>query len=510
MLFGNRMRTLSFLVCDACLCRKVVTMVRFLTMDSANKQRYEDAVGTLNTLQTNASVLQQAKKIRVGQLNTNVEDTRKYLLRTGISQKMLDSSLSAIHVAGTKGKGSTCAFTESILRKHGHRTGFYSSPHLIAVRERIRIDGKPLSMQKFTQYFWEVYNSLAAQKEHEHDMPPYFKFLTVMALNVFIKEKVDVAVIEVGIGGELDCTNVLRNPVVVGITSLGLDHTSLLGSTVELIAWQKAGILKPKVPAFTVENQPGDSLNVIRQRAEAIGCPLLMAPNFEEYKWPDGKKPILGLDSQVQTLNASIAIQLAHAWMNANNNQASEKSLTHEIPQSTVKGLEQVKWPGRTQTIDFSPQLKIFMDGAHTTDSIKNCLSWFKQASNRGSPKRVLLFNSTGERDPTNLLRPLYDSQLFSKVIFCPNIASSCTADQSNFMVTAEQQLKRTAAHLAAWKAIENEPKSCSVHTFPYVSDALNFVKELSAVEEMQVLVTGSLHLVGCVLGLLDLSDEDV
>lgn len=100
-------------------------------------------------------------------------------------------------MAGTKGKGSSCAFTEAILRVHGYRTGFYSSPHLISVRERIRIDGKSISEHEFSRYFWQVYNLLDQRKENDNDMPQYFKFLTILMFHVFVKAKVDVAILEV-------------------------------------------------------------------------------------------------------------------------------------------------------------------------------------------------------------------------------------------------------------------------------------------------------------------------
>ncbi|VDO21582.1 unnamed protein product [Brugia timori] len=121
--------------------------------------------------------------------------------------------LNVIHVSGTKGKGSTCAFTESILRQFGFKTGFYSSPHLVHVRERIRINGDPLSEEDFVKYFEHIYSLLEKAVEESNKtvtMPSYFKFLTVMAFHVFIEEKVDVAIVEVGIGGEHDCTNIIQ------------------------------------------------------------------------------------------------------------------------------------------------------------------------------------------------------------------------------------------------------------------------------------------------------------
>lgn len=135
----------------------------------------------------------------------------------------------------------------------------------MSVTERIRIDGTPIPKENFTKYFWRVYNALNSQREKENDMPQYFKFLTVLSFYVFIEEKVDVAIFEVGIGGQYDPTNVIPATKTVGITSLGLEHTQLLGDTLEEIAWQKTGIVKKKSNVFTVE-QPNECIGVIVDR----------------------------------------------------------------------------------------------------------------------------------------------------------------------------------------------------------------------------------------------------
>ena len=146
---------------------------------------YAEAIKALNGLQTNSAVLE---KVRVREEPSNkVEHVRQCLEATGISNEEL-SGLKVIHVSGTKGKGSTCAFTESILRHHGLKTGFYSSPHLVSVTERIRINGQPLSQVAFADHFWKVYNRVVKDKP-EDKRPAYFKFLTILAFNVFIKEK---------------------------------------------------------------------------------------------------------------------------------------------------------------------------------------------------------------------------------------------------------------------------------------------------------------------------------
>ena len=179
--------------------------------------------------------------------------------------------LRVIHVAGTKGKGSTCTMVESILRAKGYRTALYTSPHLMDVRERIRIDGAQLPKHVFARYFWEVHEQLRrtadAPSTRFPAMPGYFRFLTLLAFKVFLSSDVDVAVIEVGLGGRLDATNVV-SPLTCGITSLDYDHTNVLGDTLAEIAFEKAGILKPSVPSFTAPQAP-EALEVLYARAHA-------------------------------------------------------------------------------------------------------------------------------------------------------------------------------------------------------------------------------------------------
>lgn len=163
-------------------------------------------------------------------------------------------------------QGSVCSLVESVLRAHGLKTGFFSSPHLVSVTERIRVAGVPLTEAAFADQFWRLYHRLDNNKEDAQDMPPYFKFLTLMAFHVFHAAQVDVAIVEVGIGGKHDCTNIVRDTKTVGITSLGLDHVTVLGDTVEKIAWQKAGIIKRHSRVYTVE-QPGRANDVIEEVA---------------------------------------------------------------------------------------------------------------------------------------------------------------------------------------------------------------------------------------------------
>lgn len=174
-------------------------------------------------------------------------------------------NLSVIHVAGSKGKGSVCTFTDAILREHNITTGLFTSPHLVSVTERIKLRGNSISKQLFTDYFWEVFDALQVKKDNDFDLPSYFKFLQIMAFYIFVKENVEVAIVEVGIGGEFDSTNIIKNTEIVGITSLQLEHTQLLGETLDKIAWQKAGIIKKNSHVFTMQ-QPEICMNVIGER----------------------------------------------------------------------------------------------------------------------------------------------------------------------------------------------------------------------------------------------------
>uniref|UniRef100_A0A915P8H4 tetrahydrofolate synthase n=1 Tax=Meloidogyne floridensis TaxID=298350 RepID=A0A915P8H4_9BILA len=209
---------------------------------------YQQAVYQLNCLQSNTQIISAAINLK------------KRKNRQDVLEEMMESCryrlTNCIHIAGTKGKGSTCAFLESILRQLGYKTGFYSSPHLIHVRERIQINGHPISEELFAKYFFHVFNNLKDSLQNQEKMPGYFKFLTIMAFYIFYVEKVDVAIVEVGIGGENDCTNIIQNPIVCGITTLDLDHTSILGSTIPEIAWHKAGIAKSNCTLLTVEQPP--------------------------------------------------------------------------------------------------------------------------------------------------------------------------------------------------------------------------------------------------------------
>ncbi|XP_028159838.1 folylpolyglutamate synthase, mitochondrial-like isoform X1 [Ostrinia furnacalis] len=522
-------------MCSAILRGVVVS--RSLTRMFSSKHSYEEAVRKLNSLQSlKARIEEIVKEIKAGKRCTNMEDMENYLLRTGVTLSDLDQ-LSVIHVAGTKGKGSTSAMCESILRRHGFRTGFYSSPHLVAVRERIRLGGRVMSEENFARHFHRVYDKLEASQAFEGDMPTYFLFLTVLAYNVFLQEKVDVAVVEVGIGGALDATNVIRKVPVVGITALGLDHTAILGNTLPQIAAAKAGIMKPGCEAFTVR-QPPEAMEVLRRVAGDVKCTLNVVPDYKSYTFPNGYKTHLQNNLDAFHTNASLAIQLAHSWLRINQLQTMnlrnalkrtivnskviqngyknldapygldvEKNLLDggmvcQVPAETAQGLSECKWPGRYHVVD-ATYAKFYLDGAHTKESIEICASWF--SDNNRNQDKILIFSVTGDRKPEILLKPLADLG-FTHVYFVVPTAHKAINEHNDNYSKVEQAdfISRCERNAEAWKQLNENAGHSNISVLECVHDALVSIKNNNKNCNVSVLVTGSLHLVGATLCILD------
>ncbi|XP_071947427.1 folylpolyglutamate synthase, mitochondrial-like [Antedon mediterranea] len=473
-------------------CHKILQRLsRNNKMLSTEPNSYQEAVSALNTLQTNSQVLDKIRKDKQpGSPTNNLPTVVNFLQRAEMSLDDLDK-LKIIHVSGTKGKGSVCALCESILRSCGFKTGFYSSPHLVEVRERIRINGQPISKQSFADTLFTVYNRLVATKDQcNGEMPAYFRFLTIMAFHLFLQEKVDVAIIEVGLGGAYDCTNIIKNPVVVGITSLGLDHIRVLGDTIGKIAWQKAGICKPNHPAFTVP-QPQDGMNVIFQRANELKANIHCCPKISDYDFK-GRPLKLGLAGKHQHVNASLALQLCRTWVQETHPDlikfedvefepeckrtcvdSEDTSDTPRswgmpviqpfvVPQVFMQGLQDCYWAGRTQTFK-RENATYYLDGAHTPRSIQACIDWFTEVAEDeannidGLVAKALVFNSTGDRKDSALISPLMTCK-FDAVAFCPNIVTSDTsgnsADQTNYNTTLSKQLSRCHGNNAIYESL--------------------------------------------------------
>ncbi|KAI0774338.1 FolC bifunctional protein [Fomes fomentarius] len=495
---------------------------------------YRDAVDHLNTLQSNAATL-EAVRASGGRLSEfAIPEMVEYLNRIGYSTSDLNK-LNVIHVTGTKGKGSTSAFVDSIIRasRPDWKVGLYTSPHLVAVRERIRINGAPLSEEVFAKYFFEVWDKLQQNTKTANPqtsiMPGYFRFVTLLAFHTFLELKVDATVLEVGVGGRYDSTNIVPKPVVTGITALGIDHVSVLGKTLKDIAWQKAGIFKEGVLALTVE-QPDEAMQVLKEEAEEI-----KASEFVVIPESAGLREVkLGLAGSHQYQNAKLAVHLSKTFLSM---QASGP-ITDGLSPAYVKGLESTKWPGRCQTVeDPSHQQTIwFLDGAHTLESLDCCIQWYASPEvalrfpkTFGERTRVLIFNCTSGRSGNTFLGAMIAkaneqlrkhgpvenaAKLFDQVIFCANVTYADGGFKGDLTTLAIPEadlahLKTQNELASAWSSLVPTFPKENIHVLPSIEHAVNIVRKLNASDQrpVDVLVAGSLHLVGGVIEVAGLSD---
>jgi dihydrofolate synthase/folylpolyglutamate synthase len=215
---------------------------------------------------------ERMRMVRYNPTVFNLERMRRLLKALGNPEKQLK----CVHIAGSKGKGSTCAMLESMLRACGYTVGLYSSPHLVDIRERMQINGQMISQSDFA----DIVKRLRTKIARTTDKPTFFEILTAVALTYFAEQAVDIVVLETGLGGRLDATNVVT-PLVTGITEISLDHTNILGKSLPAIAAEKAGIFKKNVPAVSVE-QPAEVTASLRAVAEQAGAPLqFTGPDIE-------------------------------------------------------------------------------------------------------------------------------------------------------------------------------------------------------------------------------------
>lgn len=461
---------------------------------------YEAAMEALSSLITRQK---RGDRTPVGGKFGKLERMSMYLRILGLEEKI--AGLKIIHVAGTKGKGSTCAFCEAILRECGFRTGLFTSPHLIDVRERFRLDGLDVSEDKFLLYFWDCWSQLKENVSEDLPMPPLFQFLTILAFKMFISEQVDVAIIEVGLGGTKDSTNVIKEPVVCGITSLGMDHTESLGDTLGQIASHKAGIFKPQIPAFTVP-QLSEAMDVLEETAGGLTVPLQVAVPLDIQRWGG---ETLSLSGDHQLVNAGLAVSLCKCWLQRTGNwekllekKQDEEVVGSELPPAFVRGLSTARLSGRAQivhdtplmlngsadTLENSGELTFYLDGAHSPESMEACARWFSGAakanktllplssppstsfdvrnmksfwgngclnyekdcvnSSNKMSKQILLFNCMDVRDPQILLPRLVNicgssGTHFSKALFVPSMSTYSKVTSGTSVITSDVPTNR-------------------------------------------------------------------
>src|SRR5512137_1822103 len=285
--------------------------------------------------------------------NDYLDSLRPLSMRFGLErmERALDAlghperDLAVLHVAGTNGKGSTCAMAAEALRLAGHRVGLYTSPHLVRFHERIQVDGRPISDEVLAARIDEVRRACPWHERDEADRLTYFEFATLVGLLHLARERVGAAVVEVGLGGRFDATSAVK-PRVAAVARIGLDHMQFLGDRVDAIAREKAGIFKRGVPAVVAAAQPGAAMEALRDEAGRRGAPFHVAA--ESWGGP------IALRGAHQEGNAALAAAALRP-LDAAGIRVGEEEIR--------SGIASARWPGRMEEVG-----GVLLDGAHNPD----------------------------------------------------------------------------------------------------------------------------------------------
>jgi len=312
------------------------------------------------------------------------------------------SKLKVIHIAGSNGKGSTSAFITSILKESGYNVGTYTSPHLVSITERIKINNKNISEKEFERLFFEIKNVSKRMKT----IPSYFETLTAIALKYFLEKKVDFVVAEVGMGGRLDATNVL-NGIVTVITNISLEHTKTLGNSIKKIAKEKAGIIKEN--SYIVTSKKNLGFLTIKKIAKQKKSKIISPKYYTNFRTLNLQKPFklknakINLHGDFQLENASLALGVIYCLQNF-----GFKFSNKEIK----KGLEKTFWPARIQTISKNPLL--IVDSTHTFDGAKELAKTLKKFSFKNL---IIVFSCLQDKNFKTILKTLpMDKLIITKV----------------------------------------------------------------------------------------------
>ncbi len=322
----------------------------------------------------------------------DLNHTRELLRRLGSPQEQFP----VIHVAGSNGKGSVCAFISSVLTESGVRTGLFTSPHLVSIRERFRVNGEPCSKEQFMEAEQKVQSVVETMVKEGFAHPTFFEYIFALGMVLFAWQKAECVVLETGLGGRLDATNVVRHPLLTIITSISLEHTEILGDTIEAIAGEKAGILKPGVPVIFDGSEPRAE-TVIIKAAEALGAPYeKISPENIKFLLNDGKCLDFSMESQYDVTRVRIPFPAEYQAMNGALALAAVNRLKEHFPitDETIRdGFWHTVWPGRME--ELYPE--VYLDGAHNVSGIQ---AFLQAAGKMASQPSILLFSMVkGKRE---------------------------------------------------------------------------------------------------------------
>ncbi|MGH7213629.1 MAG: bifunctional folylpolyglutamate synthase/dihydrofolate synthase [Tepidisphaeraceae bacterium] len=419
--------------------------------------------------------LSDYERLRIVRYNTqnfNLDRMRALLKKLGNPQDQFRS----IHVAGTKGKGSTCAMTASMLSACGYKVGLYTSPHLIDIRERIQINGEMISHADFAR----LVRAVEPMIERIKPQPTYFDVLTAIAFKYFAEQKVELAVVETGLGGRLDSTNVLH-PEVTAITSISKDHMAQLGNSLTQIATEKAGIFKKNVPAISVGQEPAVEA-VLKQVADRVGAPLDVCGKSIEFSYRFESSRLQGPHNRVCLTTANsrfehLAVPLLGEHQAINCGLAL--SIIDKLKQRGIaindtramEGLAKTTVPGRMEMISQTP--RVVVDGAHNAASLDAAMKAIGQHIPYDS--MVVIFGCCADKDVSGMLERITsgaDKVIFTKV---DNIRTADPHELSARYVELYGKMAQVAGSLEDALAIANR----------------------AVTKEDLICITGSMYLVG-------------
>ena len=406
-------------------------------------------------------------RLQMFKIKLGLETTRSLLAGLGSPH----NQLSILHIAGTNGKGSVGATLSTLLTTAGYRTGFYSSPHLASVRERFRLNNEPITSGTFAALVGRLSQHLG---DYE---PTYFEFTTLLALLWFAEERADVVILETGMGGRLDATNVVT-PQLTLITDISLDHQQHLGHSIAAIAAEKAGIIKPGVPVL-FSGRDARALPVIAGRCQQLRCPLFVyAQDFDSRLTSATRFNFLPRQAPAR-LNLPLPLPGAHQAVNAAIALAALDLITERFPITEVQiraGLAVVRWPGRLELIELTRNkhpLRVLLDGAHNEAGVLALC----QALEQGYPRRRLLLVWANMADK-HMRQALVRLATLADTVFFTRANLDRSADPTDLQAMLSPDLQAKA------------------HCIEQPISALTAALETATPDDL-ICVAGSLYLVG-------------
>ncbi len=408
-----------------------------------------------------------------------LEHTKTFLKRLG--NPAADRKI--VHVAGTNGKGSVCAYLQAILMAEGKRTGFFTSPHLVSVNERIRVDNIQIDNETFLKVFRKVLKIVRQMVEDGIEHPSYFEFLFGMGMTAFAETDVEYIILETGLGGRLDATNAIDNPALAIITSISLDHTAILGDTIEKIAGEKAGIIKPGVPVF-FDGSSKKAAEVIKAKASELGvsCREVTKNAYEIQKVH--RKYIAFSRRSAYDKDVIFQVPMCGCYQAMNAELALEASeyllAGEEIHMDRWKeALAELHWEGRMERVG----AHITVDGAHNPGAMEAFVESVKALDESERGEMVLLFSAVSDKKYDQMIEYL-----------CENL------DVKAYVVTQIEDERGVPAEELAdvFRRYTGRPVYCKERLEDAVRTAMNERGETG-----EIYCLGSLYLVGMMKKLL-------